>query len=44
METIQKSLEDLRFKKVNFKWYKYDDEYTYWDIESLADSKVAVAK
>lgn len=30
----------LRFDRANFKWYEYDDEYTYWTIESNVDSKV----
>jgi hypothetical protein len=32
-------LNKLRFKRVNYKWYKYDDEYTYYTLESLKDSE-----
>lgn len=38
--TIKDMLVLLRFDRVNFKWYEYDDEYTYWTIDSNADSKV----
>ncbi len=34
----------LRFTRANYKWYKYDDEYTYFTIESEPDSKVFVVK
>ncbi len=30
----------FRFKKVNYKWYKYDDEYTYYTIKSSNDSEL----
>ncbi len=30
----------FRFTRVNYKWYKYDEDYTYFSIESLPDSKV----
>jgi len=42
--TLKSMLQLLRFDRANFKWYKYDNDYTYWDIGSLADSKVSVAK
>lgn len=32
-ETIAESVRMLEFKRVCYKWYKYDEEYTYWDIE-----------
>ena len=32
-ETISELVRLLEFKRVCYKWYKYDDEYTYWDIE-----------
>lgn len=38
--TIKDMLVLLRFDRANFKWYEYDDEYTYWTIESNVDSKV----
>jgi hypothetical protein len=36
-EVIAKMLQDLRFSKANYKWYKYDDEYTYYDIKAGQD-------
>lgn len=41
---IADMLKLLRFDRANFKWYKYDDEYTYYDIESLSDDKVEQIK
>jgi hypothetical protein len=41
---LQDMLKLLRFNRINFKWYKYDDEYTYWQIESLPDSKIQILK
>ncbi|WP_299278382.1 hypothetical protein [uncultured Psychroserpens sp.] len=38
--TIFQRFEDFRFKRVNYKWYKYDDEYTYYTIDSYEDSKI----
>jgi len=35
--TIIEMLELLRFDRVNYKWYKYDSEYTYYDIDSVED-------
>lgn len=32
-ETIGENVKLLGFKKVSYKWYKYDDEYTTWTIE-----------
>lgn len=32
-ETIAESVRMLGFKRVCYKWYEYDDKYTYWDIE-----------
>ncbi len=42
--TLYEILKLLRFDKANFKWYKYDDEYTYYNIESLSDDKVEQIK
>lgn len=28
----------LRFKRINYKWYKYDDEYTYYNLETNRDN------
>jgi hypothetical protein len=30
----------LRFKKINYKWYKYDDEYTYYTLSNNPDSSL----
>lgn len=38
--SLKSALFDLRFKQVNFKWYKYDDEYTYYTINSPKDSEL----
>ena len=40
--TLQEALILFRFNRANYKWYKYDDEYTYFDIKSESDSKVMV--
>lgn len=34
---INQILKDFRFKRVNYKWYEYDDEYTYYTIRSDND-------
>ena len=38
---LQSSLEDmlkkLRFDRVNYKWYEYDDKYNYFDLKSPKD-------
>ena len=38
-ETIREVLELLRFKRINFRWYKGADEYTYYQISSTADGE-----
>jgi len=38
--TLQEALTLFRFNQANYKWYEYDDEYTYIKIESNPDSKV----
>jgi hypothetical protein len=40
--TLQEALTLFRFNRANYKWYKYDDEYTYFNIKSESDSKVMV--
>lgn len=35
---IESILEDLRFTRANFKWYKYDKEYTYWEVNGINDN------
>ncbi|MDR0830037.1 MAG: hypothetical protein LBN95_08005 [Prevotellaceae bacterium] len=39
-ESLSPKLHELRFTRINFKWYKYDDEYTYYTLETLSDSYV----
>lgn len=39
-EAVLPMLELYRFKKVIFKWYEYDDKYTYWNIESKEDKNI----
>ena len=39
-ETLSEMLNLLRFKKVNYKWYKYDDEYTYYELDSKNDNEI----
>lgn len=38
--TIRRTLSDFRFKRANYKWYEYDDEYTYYTIYSPKDSEI----
>jgi len=38
--TLSKTFNDFRFKRVNYKWYKYDDTYTYYTLDSDKDSKI----
>lgn len=38
-ETMFTQLDELRFKKINFKWIKLDDEFQYYDIPSKKDSE-----
>lgn len=40
-QIVSDTLKLLRFDKINFKWYKYDDEYTYYEIDSLDDSIIS---
>ncbi len=39
-ETIGSLYKNLGFKRVNYKWYEYDDTYTYFDIEGLPDGSM----
>lgn len=39
-ETLQEALKMFRFTRVNYKWYKYDDDYTYYEIDSPNDSEL----
>jgi hypothetical protein len=33
-ENISETLNALKFKRVNYKWIKHDDEYTYFDLDN----------
>ncbi len=35
---LSEILNILRFKRINYKWYKYDDEYTYWKLYEGKDT------
>lgn len=39
-DNISSALEQLHFKRCNFKWSKYADEYTYYNISSSEDNEV----
>jgi len=39
-ETLSEVLHMLRFKRANYKWYKYDDEYTYYELQSKNDDEL----
>ncbi|MEL6837228.1 MAG: hypothetical protein AAFP77_29755 [Bacteroidota bacterium] len=39
-KSLQPVLKRLRFKRANFKWYDYDDEYTYYTLDVLEDSEL----
>lgn len=40
-QTLQQDmLELLRFKRVNYRFTKYDDEYNYYDVKSPKDGDV----
>jgi len=40
MNMAREIIENLRFKRVIFKWYKDEDEYTYYDLKTPIDSKI----
>jgi hypothetical protein len=37
---ISSTVSMLGFKRVNYKWYEGAEEYTYYDVHSLADSEI----
>jgi hypothetical protein len=41
-QEIWETLEILRFAKVQYKWFKQADEYTYWPIKSLKDTQLII--
>lgn len=38
--TLSEIFRDFRFNRVNYKWYEYDDSYTYYTIKSDKDSEI----
>lgn len=38
--TLSEIFRDFRFNRINYKWYEYDDEYTYYTIDSDNDSEI----
>lgn len=40
--TLSEIFSGFRFKRVNYKWYEYDDEYTYYTIRSDKDSVIKI--
>ena len=38
--SLFQTFKDFRFKRINYKWYEYDDEYTYYTVNSDKDSKI----
>ena len=39
-DALSDILNGLRFKRANYKWYKYDEEYTYYTFQILSDSEL----
>lgn len=39
-KTLSEILTQLRFKRVNYKWYQYDDEYTYYTMSTPEDGEL----
>lgn len=37
---IEKVLEELRFKRVNYKWIEHDEKYQYFDVKSVNDNEL----
>ncbi len=37
---LEKVLEELRFKRVNYKWIEHDENYQYFDVNSVSDSEL----
>lgn len=40
-ETLSEILNLLRFNTVNYKWYEYDDEYTYYELDTKRDNEIS---
>lgn len=39
-DMLNEILHMLRFKRVNYKWYEYDDEYTYYTLKTPSDKEL----
>jgi hypothetical protein len=39
-KTLSEILTQLRFKRVNYKWYEYDDNYTYYTMDTRKDDEL----
>lgn len=39
-DALREMLGLLRFKRANYKWYKYDDEYTYYTMSTADDGDI----
>jgi hypothetical protein len=39
-DALSEILNGLRFKRVNYKWYKYDEEYTYYTLRTVGDNEL----
>lgn len=39
-ETLSRKFFKLRFKKIIYKWYEYDDRYTYYTLTPPSDSEI----
>lgn len=37
---LSAALRDMRFKRIQYKWYEGDDEYTYYTMETKPDSEL----
>jgi hypothetical protein len=37
---LEKVLEELRFKRVNYKWVEHEEGYQYFDVKSVSDSEL----
>jgi hypothetical protein len=43
-ETLTDALHALRFRRIQYRWYKGADEYTYYTLKTPADSDVVTAE
>lgn len=40
MNAMSEIVNKLRFQRINMKWYKYDDEYTYYSLKNPKDREL----